>query len=171
MRDIFTAALSFVALTATAVATPQPQAQPSGTIPELSPWTATPPSARPTDAAILHRLLSRADADWALMLLAVDRMRQLIAAERGAVAALAIKLGDKTLRWESRKFGDAPFGRRSLWISMHGGGNAAPAVNDQQWRNQIRLYEPAEGIYLAPRAPPIRGICGMRRISIRCFSG
>ena len=36
---------------------------------------------------------------------------------------------------------------------MHGGGNAPAAVNDQQWRNQIRLYEPTEGIYLAPRAP------------------
>lgn len=36
---------------------------------------------------------------------------------------------------------------------MHGGGNAEPAVNDRQWQNQIRLYEPAEGIYLAPRAP------------------
>jgi len=26
-------------------------------------------------------------------------------------------------------------------------------LNDQQWRNQIGLYQPAEGIYLAPRAP------------------
>jgi dienelactone hydrolase len=26
-------------------------------------------------------------------------------------------------------------------------------VNDGQWRNQIRLYQPAEGIYIAPRAP------------------
>jgi dienelactone hydrolase len=36
---------------------------------------------------------------------------------------------------------------------MHGGGGAPPQVNDQQWQNQIRLYEPAEGIYIAPRAP------------------
>ncbi|WP_294323977.1 hypothetical protein [uncultured Sphingomonas sp.] len=73
--------------------------------------------------------------------------------DRQVIAAKAITLGDKTLRWESRQFGDAPFGKRSLWISMHGGGNAAPAVNDQQWRNQIGLYQPSEGIYLAPRAP------------------
>jgi hypothetical protein len=26
-------------------------------------------------------------------------------------------------------------------------------VNDQQWRNQAGLYQPAEGIYVAPRAP------------------
>jgi hypothetical protein len=50
-------------------------------------------------------------------------------------------------------FGDKPVGGRSLFISMHGGGNAAKRVNDQQWENQKRLYKPAEGVYLAPRAP------------------
>ena len=43
--------------------------------------------------------------------------------------------------------------RRSLYISMHGGGGAPKQVNDQQWKNQQQLYEPPEGIYLAPRAP------------------
>ncbi|MFM7804534.1 MAG: dienelactone hydrolase family protein, partial [Verrucomicrobiota bacterium] len=46
-----------------------------------------------------------------------------------------------------------PTGQRSLWISMHGGGGAPKEVNDRQWQNQIRLYEPAEGFYVAPRAP------------------
>ena len=36
---------------------------------------------------------------------------------------------------------------------MHGGGNADPSVNDEQWANQQTLYQPAEGIYLCPRAP------------------
>jgi pimeloyl-ACP methyl ester carboxylesterase len=36
---------------------------------------------------------------------------------------------------------------------MHGGGGAPERVNTQQWQNQIRLYQPEEGIYLAPRAP------------------
>ena len=53
----------------------------------------------------------------------------------------------------AKTFGDAPTNGRSLWISMHGGGNAPASVNDQQWTNQSRLYEPAEGIYIAPRAP------------------
>lgn len=53
---------------------------------------------------------------------------------------------------EYRVFGEKPADGRSLYISMHGGGNTAPAVNDQQWRNQVRLYEPAEGVYIAPRA-------------------
>ena len=36
---------------------------------------------------------------------------------------------------------------------MHGGGAAPAQVNDQQWQNQIRLYQPKDGIYVAPRAP------------------
>ena len=63
-------------------------------------------------------------------------------------------------------FGEKPKGGRSLWISMHGGGNAPAALNDSQYENQKRLYQPAEGIYLAPRARPIPGICGTSRTSI-----
>ena len=81
---------------------------------------------------------------------------ELVASTRDArskeLDAKSITLGDKSMRWLEKTFGEAPAGGRSLWISMHGGG--APAqVNDQQWQNQIRLYQPAEGIYLAPRAP------------------
>ncbi|MCC6409713.1 MAG: dienelactone hydrolase family protein, partial [Planctomycetes bacterium] len=74
--------------------------------------------------------------------------------ERAAeVEAKVLTLGDKSLRWLERSFGDAPEGERSLWISLHGGGGAPVEVNDGQWKNQIQLYEPAEGIYVAPRAP------------------
>jgi predicted esterase len=61
--------------------------------------------------------------------------------------------GDKTMLWMEKTFGEAPVTGRSLWISMHGGGEAPAHVNTKQWQNQIRLYEPAEGIYVAPRAP------------------
>ena len=57
------------------------------------------------------------------------------------------------MRFAYKIFGEAPEGGHSLYISMHGGGNSPVAVNDQQWENQKRLYEPAEGVYLAPRAP------------------
>jgi hypothetical protein len=36
---------------------------------------------------------------------------------------------------------------------MHGGGGAPAEVNDRQWQNQIGLYEPDEGIYVAPAGP------------------
>lgn len=64
-----------------------------------------------------------------------------------------ITLGFYQMRYLFKVFGNEPVDGRSLYISMHGGGNCAPAVNDQQWRNQIELYQPKEGIYLAPRAP------------------
>ncbi|HKG06704.1 MAG TPA: dienelactone hydrolase family protein [Pedobacter sp.] len=64
-----------------------------------------------------------------------------------------VKYGDYLMKFEYRKLGDKPAGGRSLYISMHGGGNTSPKANDQQWKNQISLYTPAEGIYLAPRAP------------------
>lgn len=49
--------------------------------------------------------------------------------------------------------GEKPADGRSLYISMHGGGNAPKSLNDSQWENQKNLYAPAEGIYLSPRAP------------------
>ncbi len=67
--------------------------------------------------------------------------------------AAAYTTGEQTLKVLEKEFGTAPAGGHSLWISMHGGGGAPKRVNDQQWQNQIRLYEPEEGFYVAPRAP------------------
>lgn len=79
-------------------------------------------------------------------------------AEREAVCLAELQTrvltaGKLRFRWRERRFGKAPPAGHALWISLHGGGGAPARVNDQQWRNQIRLYEPAEGIYVAPRAP------------------
>lgn len=52
-----------------------------------------------------------------------------------------------------KTFGKKPKDGWSLWISLHGGGGAPAKVNDQQYENQKGLYQPEEGIYLAPRAP------------------
>lgn len=57
------------------------------------------------------------------------------------------------MKFEYQVFGDKPADGRSLYISLHGGGNAPAEVNDQQWTNQISLYTPKEGVYVAPRAP------------------
>ncbi|MBN2162037.1 MAG: hypothetical protein JXR25_11535 [Pontiellaceae bacterium] len=64
-----------------------------------------------------------------------------------------IVIGDNILKWKERTFGKAPKTGRSLWISMHGGGGTTADVNDQQWSNQVNLYELDEGICIAPRAP------------------
>ncbi|MEC8494794.1 MAG: dienelactone hydrolase family protein, partial [Planctomycetota bacterium] len=93
---------------------------------------------------------------------AAGRLIDFLWKERRAALAEELKAEDEArafeaaghvLRIKERRFGDAPEGERSLWISMHGGGGAPPELNDGQWSNQIRLYEPEEGIYVAPRAP------------------
>jgi hypothetical protein len=63
-----------------------------------------------------------------------------------------IVIDDLKMPFWYKVFGDPPAEGRSLFISMHGGGGAPAAVNDQQYENQKRLYEPDEGIYLVPRA-------------------
>lgn len=80
--------------------------------------------------------------------------REVLRQERQAeMDAREIVIGDLRMPFWYRTFGDAPADGRSLYISMHGGGGAPAAVNDQQYENQKRLYQPAEGIYLVPRAP------------------
>lgn len=97
--------------------------------------------------------ISRADADRRLGELWAERLAELRGERAAEMEARQFELEGKTLRWEERVFGAAPTNGHSLWISMHGGGGTAARVNDQQWRNQVRLYEPEEGIYVAPRAP------------------
>ena len=88
---------------------------------------------------------------------AAEREREILIMERRLTfpftEAEHVEAAGKTMHYRQKIFGEAPDGGRSLWISLHGGGGAPPQVNDQQWRNQINLYEPEEGIYLAPRAP------------------
>ncbi len=104
------------------------------------------PSAKQTN-------LSRAGAEAVLQQLWSERQAQLREERAAELQARTIELAGKTLRWEERVFGEAPTIGHSLWISLHGGGNAPPRLNDRQWTNQISLYQPAEGIYVAPRAP------------------
>ena len=63
------------------------------------------------------------------------------------------KFENLNMRFDYKLFGEEPFGERAMYISLHGGGAVASEVNDGQWRNQIGLYEPKEGLYVAPRAP------------------
>ena len=62
-----------------------------------------------------------------------------------------IVIDDLKMPFWYKVFGEAPAEGRSLFISMHGGGGAPEEVNDQQYENQKRLYQPEEGVYLVPR--------------------
>jgi poly(3-hydroxybutyrate) depolymerase len=102
-------------------------------------WTAT--ALTKSDAAKARKAILEAHAAM---------IRQDRAAE---INSRILKDGNREMPFFSKTFGEKPAGGRSLWISMHGGGNAAARVNDRQYENQKRLYTLSEGIYLAPRAP------------------
>ena len=98
-------------------------------------------------------VLSKEDAKKTLTDL-WSKHKSLLRKERAEeINAKKITIGGKTLRYAQKVFGRAPMEGRSLWISLHGGGSAPASVNDQQWQNQIQLYQPKEGYYVAPRAP------------------
>lgn len=83
--------------------------------------------------------------------------QQTIRKERSAeMQKKVIRIGDHSMRFESKKYGKKPKEGWNLFISMHGGGGAPARVNDSQWKNQFRLgdaYKPKDAIYVAPRAP------------------
>ena len=83
-----------------------------------------------------------------------DRANELPSAEadKKGLRNGELNKGDLSFKYAFKTFGAKPSEGWSLFISMHGGGGAPTEVNDQQWVNQKRLYEPEEGIYLAPRA-------------------
>ena len=69
-----------------------------------------------------------------------------------AFSSKKIKIGSYTMPIWWKTFGQRPSDGRSLYISLHGGGGAPASTNNQQWENQKKLYQPAEGVYLCPRA-------------------
>jgi poly(3-hydroxybutyrate) depolymerase len=89
----------------------------------------------------------------------VDATVKRIADRSRAERAAELKSGVLTIDgarmpiWATQFGPKSKDGTRPLWISMHGGGGAPAKVNDQQWDNQKRLYQPSEGVYVAPRAP------------------
>jgi dienelactone hydrolase len=116
-------------------------------------WLATPEGERMADAEALRVPLRREEAVEAIALLGKDRLARLGVERKGEVEEKVLAVGDMSLRWLEKTFGKEPPHGRSMWISLHGGGAVPQVVNDEQWLNQIQLYQPTEGIYIAPRAP------------------
>ncbi|MCA9258949.1 MAG: hypothetical protein KDA61_07105, partial [Planctomycetales bacterium] len=97
--------------------------------------------------------LSREQAQQAERLLWADHVARMRKERRREVDDGVVQIGDLKMPFTAKVFGKKPAEGRSLFLSMHGGGGAPKQVNDQQWQNQQRLYEPDEGVYIAPRAP------------------
>jgi acetyl esterase/lipase len=101
-------------------------------------------------------LAQRLTKQKALKMAASEYAKQVGLQKSGALAdweQKQVSFGEYQMKFAYRIIGEKPADGRSLYISLHGGGNTTPKANDQQWKNQISLYTPAEGVYLAPRAP------------------
>lgn len=111
------------------------------------------PSDSPVDEEWAREGIGTDEAATAQSLIWSWFLEKSLPALRGEFESRRVSFGDLEMKYEYRVFGDRPEGGRRLFISMHGGGNAPSRVNDRQWQNQIGLYEPEEGVYVAPRAP------------------
>ncbi len=125
----------------------------SASVDAVRTWLDLPAVERNADATTPARTLSRVDAERVTAMLVAELRARFVVERESEMQEKSIELEGKKLRWKEKVFGEAPATGHSLWISMHGGGNAPAQVNDRQWTNQIGLYVPAEGIYIAPRAP------------------
>ncbi|MES2708275.1 MAG: transglutaminase domain-containing protein [Verrucomicrobiota bacterium] len=103
--------------------------------------------------------LTKTDAATAREALWQDHVKLIRETQAEAMAAKVIEIAGRRMPFEIVDFpgkDGVPPGGRSLFISMHGGGNAPAGVNTAQWKNQVKLaqsYKPDEGLYVAPRAP------------------
>ena len=105
------------------------------------------------DQAWADKPLTKPQAEIARHLLWQDYVQRIERDRRQEWKSKVLSLDDLQMKFEFKTFGKPGQDGRRLFISMHGGGGAPAKVNDQQWRNQVGLYQPEEGIYLAPRAP------------------
>lgn len=122
-------------------------------IAQLRGFLAERPLVESIDAPFARQPLTAAEADQAEALLWDARLQRLRDTRRTEWEARRLEADGASLRFFLRDNGEAPAGGRSLWISLHGGGGAPAARNDQQWDNQKDLYWPEEGAYVAPRGP------------------
>jgi hypothetical protein len=98
--------------------------------------------------------LSRNDAERIAGLAWDQTKKEQAQSMREELDAKRITIGQDSLKWMEKTFGDAPFGKRSLWITLHGGGEGTAEENDRNWRGYYGRYEfPPGSINIAPRAP------------------
>jgi poly(3-hydroxybutyrate) depolymerase len=122
---------------------------------QLEQWLATDPSDRATlvDQPFAAMPLTEQAANRAAELMRDDVAALLRQQRQQEMTDRVLQLDELQMPFDYTVYGELPEGGRSLFISMHGGGGAPKRVNDRQWENQKRLYQPAEGVYVAPRAP------------------
>ncbi len=121
----------------------------------LRSWLAKPAERRPVlaEQRFARTSLTKPDAARASQLLWESHAHHIRQSRAEEMQARLLKQGEMEMPFDYKIFGDQPDTGRSLFISMHGGGGGPKEMNDGQWHKQKRLYQPAEGVYLCPRAP------------------
>jgi predicted peptidase len=101
--------------------------------------------------------ISKAEAKAMKQLITTEYQHELARKKTKEWKNLELSFGEYTMPFTYKKIGKEPDDGYPLYISMHGGGGTTAAVNDQQYKNQQRLYDATmkdmAGIYLTPRAP------------------
>ncbi len=122
---------------------------------DLKTWLALPRGERPPLAteAFAGSAITKDQAASAAGLLWNDHVERIRAERASEWNAKEIEAAGKKMKFLSKTFGTKPADGWNLYISMHGGGGAPTKVNDDQWKNQITLYQPKDSLYIAPRAP------------------
>ena len=124
------------------------------TIDALQRWTEqNPAKIELQNEPFAQKNLTADEAEKAASLLESQWREQMKQLHQEALENEVFKRGRLQMKFKAITYGEKPADGRSLYISMHGGGATHKRVNDQQWDNQIRLYKPEEGVYVAPRAP------------------
>lgn len=146
-------------------AAPASTAESAEALADLTTYLAMPRASRPklSEQPFASAALSKADAQSAKDLLWKDfaayvkeTRKEEVGATESQAKTVRVEGNDKVLRYYMARRGTAPATGWSLFISMHGGGNAPAATNDSQWENQISLvegYDPKDALWVAPRAP------------------
>ena len=147
-RAVAVVAAAALALTAAAARAASP-------VEDLKAWLAQPADKRPAldPQPFATAALSKDDAATAEQMLWADHVAEVKANQLQEIKDQSITLDGHTMKLLTAKFGTKPAGGWNLFISMHGGGSGPAAMNDQQWQNQIRLYQPPDSLVVAPRAP------------------
>jgi hypothetical protein len=128
---------------------------PSDAVKGLEAWLAKPVAERGkiSEQGFASVGINKEQAEKARKLLWDDHVKMIRAEREKEWKDQAITIGEHTLKLKEKTFGTKPQKGWNLFISMHGGGNAPARTNDQQWENQIKLYQPKDSLYIAPRAP------------------
>jgi predicted esterase len=134
-------------------------AAPAPVVPALQAWLAEPRAGRIplADTSFAQTALTRTEARLAIQALWADHQQYIRATRTEELRQRVLELDGLRMKFEILRFTNAPATNgQSLFLSLHGGGGAPAAVNESQWRNQVKLgqaYRPQEGLYVAPRAP------------------